>query len=143
MQVDEYVALEAAKCPDVLNRYKHLTWPDNVAHSYVIRFTFAHNPDPRSPMATTRTVVITVNLYKDGAGGWWADSDDLFGLNVWEANKRELVAEIPRAIEELMEANGFAVSGITERAVLPKAMRTEAIPTKTAYIVEETTVATV
>ena len=87
----------------------------------------------------TRTVVITVNLHKDQQGGWWADSDDLFGLNVWEASKRELVAAIPRAIEELMAANGFTVSEIREREALPKAIRVEGVPTKTAYIAEAAT----
>ena len=90
---------------------------------------------------STRTVVVTVNLHRDGSAGWWADSDDLYGLNVWEATKGELVAEIPLAIEELMRANGYTVFSVTERAALPKAIRAEVIPTKTAFIVEETAAA--
>lgn len=83
-----------------------------------------------------REMIVTVNLHKDRHGFWWADSDDLFGLHVWERTKRELEAAVPCAITELMAANGFDVSEVKERAVIPKAIRAESPPRRTAYVLE-------
>ena len=87
---------------------------------------------------TTDTLVIIVNVYK-ADGFWWADSDDLFGLYVWEDTKSALKAAIPTAIEQVLEANGFPVVGIKERPMLPKRIRATTgttRSTKTAYILE-------
>lgn len=92
---------------------------------------------------TTDTFVITVNVHKVD-GSWWADSDDLFGLYVWEDTKSALKAAIPKAIEQVLEANGFTVVGIKERPRLPKQIRATASTTRgttTAYILENTVAA--
>ena len=92
---------------------------------------------------TTDALVITVNVYKVD-GSWWADSDDLFGLYVWEDTKSALKAAIPKAIEQVLEANGFSVVSVKERPMLPKRIRAKtgtARSTTTAYILENTAAA--
>lgn len=70
-----------------------------------------------------KPMIVTVTVYKDPLGYWWADSDDLFGLYVWERTKRELLSEIPVAIKELLERNGYVVESVRERPALPMELR--------------------
>ena len=92
---------------------------------------------------TTDALVITVNVH-EADGSWWADSDDLFGLYVWEDTKSALKAAIPKSIEQVLKANGFAVVSIKERPMLPKRIRATTSTTRsttTAYILENTAAA--
>ena len=90
-------------------------------------------------MAHAKTTVITVRTYKDSMGYWCAESDDLFGLNLWKRTKRDLENAIPSAIKRLYEANGLSVANV-QRADSPSVARPTLSPVRprtTAYILED------
>ena len=94
-------------------------------------------------MAHAKVTVINVKVYEDPMGYWCAESDDLFGLNLWKRTKRELDAAIPRAIKRLYEANGEMV-GHVQRADVPSIAPPStafARPRTTPYILEDAPVA--
>ena len=52
-----------------------------------------------------RIAVVKVRVHQDEHGRWCADSDDVFGLFLWEETRSELLREIPAAITKLYSLN--------------------------------------
>lgn len=49
--------------------------------------------------------VVRVDLERGPDGLWFATSEDVFGLNLCDANRKAVVRDIPKAIKLLFKAN--------------------------------------